>query len=98
MPLALIVLPADPEGEHPLRFHHPIEQVGFFVLGMLFDDGFQRGENLLHSLDELGLIRVLLFHVLDYAGKIRIHQCASSFIYMMLPYGLSDLYGHCNMS
>ena len=73
MPCAVVGHPADAEGEHPLRFHHPGQQVRRFVLRMLFDDRFQRRQNLLHRLNKLRLVRVPLLHMRDHAGKICVH-------------------------
>ncbi len=55
----VVVLPGHAELDDPLGLHHPLQQSGLLVLGVGVDDGFQRGQDLLHGLQELGLVGVL---------------------------------------
>ena len=73
VPLAPVILPGHPEGEHPLRLHHPVQQVHLLILRVLLNHRLQRGEHLLHRLHEFRLVAVLLLHVLDHAGEICVH-------------------------
>ena len=59
LPHVVVVLPGHAELDDPLGLHHPLQQGGLLVLRMGVDDGLQRGENLLHGLQELGLVGVL---------------------------------------
>ncbi|CAN3972242.1 UDP-4-amino-4-deoxy-L-arabinose--oxoglutarate aminotransferase, partial [Dysosmobacter welbionis] len=47
VPLAPVILPGHPEGEHPLRLHHPVQQVHLLILRVLLNHRLQRGEHLL---------------------------------------------------
>ena len=80
MIIAVVVHPHDPEGEHPLRLHDPVEQVGLLILGMLVYHGGDGGQDLLHGLHELGLVAVLLLDIFDHACDIGIHWNHSSSI------------------
>ena len=74
MPLAVVVAPHHPEGEHTLGLHHAAQQVYLLILGMLVDDGLQRGEHLFHSLHEFGLVAVLGLDIFQHACQISIHR------------------------
>jgi hypothetical protein len=75
MIIAVVVHPDHPEGEHPLRFHHPIEQIDLFVLRMLVNHRGDGGQYLLHGLNKFRLAAVLPLHIFDHAGDIGVHVC-----------------------
>ena len=68
VPGAIVGHPHHPEADGALGLHHPVQQVGLFILGVLLNDRFQRGQDLLHSLYELRFIGILGFHVFDDAA------------------------------
>ena len=71
--VTFVVHPAHAEGELTLGLHHAIEQIQLFILGMGVDQGLHAGENLFHSLDELGLILVFLLDVFDHTVQVCVH-------------------------
>ena len=71
----VVVLPSDAELNDPLGLDHALQQGDLLILGVSVDDGLQRGEDLLHGLQEFGLIGVLgagfvqdLLNVLVHSG------------------------------
>ena len=80
---ALVVLPGDPEGEHPLRLYHAVQQVGLLILGVLLDHGLQGGEDLFYGLDELRFVAMLLFDIFNNTDQVRVHS-NFSFIFVKI--------------
>ena len=68
-----IVLPDDAEADHALRLHHALEQGGPLVFGVALDHRLQRGENLLHRLQELRFARILGARFLQYPLNVCVH-------------------------
>ena len=58
--LALVVHPGDAEADDPLGFDEPLDDAGLLDLGPRLDDGLQGLQDLLHRLEELGLVGVAL--------------------------------------
>src|SRR5699024_2079295 len=58
--LALIVHPGHTEGDDPLGLDQTLDQAGLLVLGVLFHQGLDALQHLLHSLQELRLVGVAL--------------------------------------
>ena len=59
MILELVVHPDNAELDGTLGLDHTLEQAGSLILGVGIDDGFERRQDFLDSLQEFGLIRVL---------------------------------------
>ena len=91
MPLAIVVAPHHPEGEHTLRLHHTAQQIYLLILRVLFDDRLDGGENLLYGLHELRLVAVLCPNVFQNTGQICVHNlfllnpCSVTFTGRMNP-------------
>ena len=91
MPLAIVVAPHHPEGEHTLGLHHTAQQVYLLILWVLFDDRLDGGENLLYGLHELRLVAVLCPNVFQNTGQICVHNlfllnpCSVTFTGRMNP-------------
>ena len=63
--VSFVVYPRNAEHDNALGLDQALEQRCFLVFGMGFDDRLKRGKNLGNSLDEFGLVRVLLLDKLD---------------------------------
>ena len=91
MPLAIVVAPHHPEGEHTLGLHHTAQQIYLLILRVLFDDRLDGGENLLYGLHELRLVAVLCPNVFQNTGQICVHNlfllnpCSVTFTGRMNP-------------
>ena len=73
--LPRVVLPHDPELDHPFRLHHPLQQRHFFVLRMPIHHRLQRRQHLFHRLQKLRLVRVLFPGLFQYPLDISVHVC-----------------------
>ena len=74
MPLTVIIAPHNTEGEHTLGLDHTAQQIDLLILGVLLNDGLQRGQNLFDGLHELRLVAVLGLYALEHACQISIHK------------------------
>ena len=74
LPLAVVVHPGHTELDHALRLDHALQQSNLLILGMGLDDGGQRGQDLFHSLQELGLVGVLGLGGFQNSIKILAHD------------------------
>ena len=75
MPHVVVVLPGHAELNGALGLDHALQQSSLLILGVSVDDGLQRGQNLLHSLQKLGLVGVLRFGVGQDAFDVLVHNC-----------------------
>ena len=63
--VSFVVYPRNAKHDNALGLDQALEQRCFLVFGVGFDDRLKRGKNLGNSLDEFGLVRVLLLDKLD---------------------------------
>ena len=82
MDLALVVLPGDAEGNHPLRLHQPLHDPGLLKLRVAHHIGLQRLKHLQHGLQELRLVFVALYRVqIDFLQIGVLQHADSSYIH-----------------
>ena len=74
MGLPLVVAPGHAEFHHPVRRGHPLQDGILFIFGVLGDDRFQRGQDFLHGLDELGHRAVVFLDGLQDTFHISVHD------------------------
>ena len=83
---ALVVLPGDAEGNHPVRLHQALHDAGLFQLRARRHIGLQGLEYLSHRLQKLRLRGVILHSVVIDTLQIRIFQHSSSISIAFVQY------------
>ena len=69
----VVIFPSDTELDGTLGLNHALQQASLLVLGVSVDNRLQRGQNLFHSLQEFGLMRVLFTNLVQNTFNVSIH-------------------------
>ena len=73
--LSVVVDPRDAEHDDPLGLNEPLDDPGLLELGPRLDDGLEGLEDLLHCLEELGLVGVALLETVEHGLQILVCDC-----------------------
>ena len=73
--LSVVVDPWDAEHDYPLGLDEPLDDSGLLELGPRLDDGLEGLEDLLHCLEELGLVGVALLEAVEDGLQILVCDC-----------------------
>ena len=73
--LSVVVDPRDAEHDDPLGLDEPLDDSGLLELGPSLDDGLEGLEDLLHCLEELGLVGVALLEAVEDGLQILVCDC-----------------------